>query len=370
MYRPLQTLLRSPVGNPGAPRVYHPQQIVLRSPTPCAGVTPAQRVLRPMIERHSIPGNPVRPQAHVAPQYSRGKSAPIQRMRDDSGKRVLEELTSPSWQPLDKENTWRGKKAITGAELNTLLRGAAIAAWKTYAFHATKSSNAESILTQGLDPSRGGTGASAGNATFQEHSRGHVHYTRKLDLASDYQIHFEGRGEPFSGRRDPSPEAAEILQVVIPNEVVEENDPDTPLSDRAYRTRRRISGGNIRRTKPADLPPERRKGKKGRAEPLIPNANDAAWRDHIERLISERNALLSNMPSDAVNVLWDLRQRGLDTSVVLQTVIQALRSMRADEILEFTKEDWDRNPRVRGNLDATGNYPIAPWKVDQRLRNL
>src|SRR5271170_4803708 len=132
VYRPLQTLLRSPVGNPGAPRVYHPQQIVLRSPTPCAGVTPAQRVLRPMIERHSIPGNPVRPQAHVAPQYSRGKSAPIQRMRDDSGKRVLEELTSPSWQPLDKENTWRGKKAITGAELNTLLRGAAIAAWKTY----------------------------------------------------------------------------------------------------------------------------------------------------------------------------------------------------------------------------------------------
>ena len=63
--------------------------------------------------------------------------------------------------------TFAGKKAITGAELKLLMKGAVESAWKTYAYHATKSANAESIADSGLDPRRGGTGAAKGSAAFE-----------------------------------------------------------------------------------------------------------------------------------------------------------------------------------------------------------
>jgi GNAT superfamily N-acetyltransferase len=269
------------------------------------------------------------------------------------GKRVIADLTNPGWRPPDPErNSYSGKKAITGTELEILLKGAAIAAWKTYAYHATKSHNVAGIMTQGLDPSRGGTGASEGNATFKEHSRGHVHYTRSEALAFDYKHQFEG-GMPF-GRKDPAPAPAEVLQVVIPGEVVEgeEIDPDSQRTDRAYRTTKRIPGQYIRRTEPVPLPAPRQ-GKKGRAEPLVPNANSQAWRDHVYRGFHERGAFLSHITGGsssatgaARDVLYDVMKRGLDVDIVLQMVVQALRSMSTDEILEYTKENREANPRV------------------------
>lgn len=48
--------------------------------------------------------------------------------RNGKGKEVVNDLTNPAWQPPGENKTNAGKAAITGAELNILLRGAAIAA--------------------------------------------------------------------------------------------------------------------------------------------------------------------------------------------------------------------------------------------------
>ncbi len=278
---------------------------------------------------------------------------------------VFTELTNPSWQPLGEGNKGAGKRAITGSELQILIKGAAFAAWKTFAFHATKSENVESILTGGLDPRRGGTGAGAISETFQEHSRGHVHYARNYGAAAAYRDYFEG-GTPFGPSRvNASPAPAEILQVTLSKTEVgkEEHDPDSPSTDRAYRTTDWIQGEQIRRIRPVDLPAPRKAGPKGRLEPIQRGANEAAWRDHVNRISAEQSALLSNLPQSATDVLWDLYQRGLNISYVLSTVMQALRSLPTDQILEFAKENWDQNPRVKQNVYPTGiEIPFRPAK--------
>ena len=43
---------------------------------------------------------------------------------------------------------------LAADQMNTLLRSAAIAAYTTYAYHATKSRNADGIRREGLDPDR------------------------------------------------------------------------------------------------------------------------------------------------------------------------------------------------------------------------
>lgn len=283
--------------------------------------------------------------------------------RNGKGKEVVNDLTNPAWQPPGESKTNAGKAAITGAELKILLRGAAIAAWDTYSFHATKSENTESIITKGLDPNRGGTGAAAGNAEFEKHSKGQVHYTRNRGLAEDYQRHFQGES-PF-GRKDPNPGAAEVLKIAVPRDVIEheEIDPDSRTSDRAYRTTKHIPGKYIRKTNPVPIPgPKTQKRGKQKAEPLIPGANAEAWKEHVLRSFAETDALLSNMPATATNVLYDVMKRGLDVSTVLQLVKQALQSMPASDILEFKPEDYKANPRVMqgGHIDATGD--ILPLK--------
>jgi hypothetical protein len=108
--------------------------------------------------------------------------------------------------------------------------------------------------------------------------------------------------------------------------------------------------------------PRTGKGKKGRAEPLVPNANSQAWRDHCYRVFSESGALLSNMEAPATNVLYDLMKRGLDVNTVLQILVQALRSMSTNDILEFTRENRELNPRMSSpQLDPTGKFlPFEP----------
>jgi len=281
------------------------------------------------------------------------------------GKKVFTELTNPGWQPLGEGNKGAGKRAITGSELEILIKGAAIAAWKTFAFHATKSQNVGSILTGGLDPSRGGTGAGSISETFQEHSRGHVHYARNYGTSDSYRDYFEG-GTPFGPTKvDPSPARAEILQVALHRDDLgnEEKDPDSTTTDRAYRTTDPIRGEYIRRIGPADLPAPRKTGKKGRLEPLQPGANEAAFRDHVNRMSAEQNALMSNLPRSAIDVLWDLSERGLNLSYILSTVMQALRTLPTDQILAWTKENWDQSPRVRQNVYPTGiDIPYRPPK--------
>ena len=275
------------------------------------------------------------------------------------GKAVVDDLTNPKWQPPGKRETNAGKEAISGAELKILLRGAATAAWKTYAFHATKSSNVESITSSGLDPNRGGTGAAEGNAQFEAQSKGKVHYTRNRGLAEDYKRHFEG-GTPF-GRKDPNPEPAEVLKLAIPKSVAdnEEKDPDSRVSDRAYRTTEAIPGNNIRSTKPKPIPPSRaHKRGKGKNQPLKPGENAEAWKDHFIRAFADTDALHSNMPTSATNILYDMMQNGLDVNVVYHILKQALQSMPASDILEFTPEDRELNPRLyqSNNIDNTGDF--------------
>lgn len=281
----------------------------------------------------------------------------------EEGKAVVNDLTNPEWYPPGKSETNAGKAAITGAELKILLRGAAVAAWNTYSFHATKSENVESIVKKGLDPNRGGTGAAKGSEEFQEHSRGKVHYTRNLGLAEDYQRHFEGQS-PF-GRQDPNPAPAEVLKIAVPRDVVdrEEVDPDSRTSDRAYRTSKHIPGRFIRSTKPVPIPePKAQKRNKQKSQPLERGANAKLWKEHVIRSFAETDALLSNMPTEATSVLYDVMKRGLDVNTVLQLVKQALQSMPASDILEFKPEDYKANPRVMQgeHIDATG--AILPLK--------
>lgn len=283
--------------------------------------------------------------------------------RNGKGKEVVNDLTNPAWQPPGENKTNAGKAAITGAELKILLRGAAIAAWDTYSYHATKSENTESIVTKGLDPNRGGTGAAAGNSEFEKHSKGQVHYTRNRGLAEDYQRHFQGE-TPF-GRKDPNPAPAEVLKIAVPRDVIEQEeiDPDSRTSDRAFRTTKHIPGKYIRKTNPVPIPgPKTQKRGKGKAEPLVRGANAEVWKEHVIRSFAETDALLSNMPTSATNVLYDVMKRGLDVNTVLQLVKQALQSMPASDILEFKPEDYKANPRVMQgeHIDATGD--ILPLK--------
>lgn len=283
--------------------------------------------------------------------------------RNGKGKEVVNDLTNPVWQPPGENKTNAGKAAITGAELKILLRGAAIAAWNTYSYHATKSENTENIITKGLDPNRGGTGAAAGNAEFEKHSKGQVHYTRNRGLAEDYQRHFQGES-PF-GRKDPNPGPAEVLKIAVPRDVIEQEeiDPDSRTSDRAFRTTKHIPGKFIRKTNPVPIPgPKTQKRGKGKAEPLVRGANAEVWKEHVIRSFAETDALLSNMPTSATNVLYDVMKRGLDVNTVLQLVKQALQSIPASDILEFKPEDYKANPRVMQgeHIDATGD--ILPLK--------
>jgi hypothetical protein len=267
------------------------------------------------------------------------------------GKEVLDDLTRPGWMPQGSE-TLAGKKAITGAELKLLMKGAVESAWKTYAYHATKSANAQSIADSGLDPRRGGTGASKGSEALEEQSRGHVHYTRQLGLAKDYKAHLAGDPRPFPKLKVETPEDAEVLQVAIHAETGarEEVDPD---QTGAYRTRSRIPGKYIRRLAPAPIPakPDSRK----KVAPLVRGASKRAWAEHVSRGRAEDAAFLSNMPIDTKVIMYDMMKRGLDVTTMLQLIRQGLRSMSTDAILEWTPENEKLNQRLRSDLmDPTG----------------
>ena len=285
-------------------------------------------------------------------------SQPIIQREPGDGKEILDELTQPDWNaPAAATN--KGAKAISAKELHILIQGAAQAAWTTYTYHTTKVANVGNILQEGLDPAFGGTGAAAGHETFEQHSRGHVHYTRNIGLAEDYKRFFEGGKHPFP-KDHPTPAPAEILQVAIPAKVAanEEIDPDTPKTDRAYRTDRRIKGRNIRWTSPVPLPPKRKEAGK---KPLKPGANSEAWRDFMDRGFAESEALISNMPDTAKAILRKVEKRGLDVTTVMQLVRQALRSMSTDEIFEFNTQNRQLNPRLYQNLtDPTGR--LIPLK--------
>lgn len=257
-----------------------------------------------------------------------------------TSKEILDDMTDP---------TIRRRGTISGDDLRFLLEEAAKSALRTYAYQATKSAAVGSISTSGLDPQYGGTGASKGVEAFEKQSRGQVHYTRSLNTAADYRDFFQG-GTPFGPHRQvDQPGPAEILQITLPKELlgVEELDPDSPSSQKSFRTKNPIPGQNIRSLKPRDVPQQ--------AGPLKPGANADAWIDYVQRGNIESEALFSNMSATAQKRIRDLvgENDALDKNTILGMLKQGLKSMKTSDILEFA-ELTKANLPARFTLSPTG----------------
>lgn len=238
-------------------------------------------------------------------------------------------------------------------DLALLMQEAALAALKTYAFHATRSSSAPSILRGGLDPSYGGTGAAQGAGVFEEHSKNKIHYTRKLGLAEDYQRYFEG-GTPFGpSRKVAKVEAAEVLQVVISNQrmATEAVDTDSAASDLAFTNTVRVPGAAIRPLKPQDVSPSD-------TETELPELSQDAIRSMLVHGAAESYALYTNMSATGRGLIDQMLADNdkLDLDDVMLMLRQGLHSFRLEDLIDF---DTLLRLRVQGRapLTPTGRDP-------------
>ena len=256
------------------------------------------------------------------PSQAVGAGATVQRNGKKTSKEIIDDMIDP---------TVKRKGPITAQELKFLLREAALAAIKTYAYHATKSKNVSSIMKGGLDPNYGGTGAAKGNEQFEEQSKNKVHYTRKHGLASDYKKYFEGDTPFGKDKVEESPGPAEILQIALHKDIVEteEIDPDSKKYDKAFTTTKKIGGKNIKSTSPKQIPEHTGNLKKG--------ANSQEWVDYVKRGDVENDALFSNMSKEAQNLIEKLVEDNdnLDKNTLLQMLKQGLKSMKTGDILEL-----------------------------------
>jgi len=274
----------------------------------------------------------------------------IRREPNKKGDQVIADLSRPDWTPPGAGADYQPARSTSADQMNTLLRSAAIAAFTTYAYHATKSRNVEGIRRGGLDPDRGGSGAARGS-DFEQHSRNKVHYARNVGTAGAYKEYAEG-GTPFGpGRREADPAPAEILQVAVPHDVArgEQVDPDSPKTDAAFTTDQRIDPMFIRSTEPKAIPAKPPDGGERRLEAGV---NDDVWIAHMREGLGESIALKSNMDADGLRVLAELVRAGYEEETLLNTIRQALRSMPASAILPIAQY-W-KESRVRNPVDATG----------------
>jgi hypothetical protein len=237
-------------------------------------------------------------------------------------------------------------------EGKALMREFNIAAYRTYAYHATKTKNVTGrtgILNTGLDPSYGGTGASQGDAEFEASSAGKVHYARKQATTEDYRRHLEGQAV-FGTRRDKHPSPAEILQISLPSAVVagEKPDPDMKAYAEAATTRSAIPWTNVRRLAPATLP--------GQGGP----SGYAVWRAHHTRAQASLSALKSNLsPEGRAMYERHAGRPGVDEFTLLHTINNALRANAPDRFQPHS--EYKLNPRVmQGQMDATGLPRLKP----------
>jgi hypothetical protein len=281
---------------------------------------------------------------HAVAQFGRGKGK--KKEKDSGPRRVTVEDTSSK----DIAAQILGDK---DPQLALLMQEAALAALKTYAFHATRSSSAPSILDGGLDPSYGGTGAAEGTGAFEEHSRGKIHYTRKLGLAEDYQRFFEG-GTPFGPKRTvATAEAAEVLQVVISNQraSTEAVDPDSAPTDLAFTNTVRVPGAAIRSLKPQDVSPSD-------TERQLPELAPEAIRSMLVAGAAESYALLTNMSVTGRRLIDDMLAANakLDLDDVMQMLRQGLHSFRLQDLIDFGKL-LELRIQGRAPLTPTGREP-------------
>lgn len=216
-------------------------------------------------------------------------------------------------------------------DLKTLMQEAALAALTTYAYHATRSRNAPSILSEGLDPDYGGTGAAKGDATFEQHSKNKVHYTRQISLADDYKSYFEG-GTPFGTRQVDKPAPAEVLQVAVHANLLgsEAVDPDSARTDRAFTNTGAVPGEYIRSLAPVPVDPSE-------TETELPVLSKKAMRAMLVQGSAESDALWSNMSKAGRDVVDDMVEASdhLTRADVLQMVRNGLHSFRLDDLVPY-----------------------------------
>lgn len=225
------------------------------------------------------------------------------------------------------------KGPIAPDELSYLLEEAAIAAIKTYAYHATKVKNLAGILKGGLDPDFGGTGASKGDSKFEEQSKNKVHYARNLGTAADYKTYFEG-GTPFGKEKiDADPSDADILQIALHSDVIEgeEVDPDSTKGDKAFTSTKKISPLALKSMMPKDIPDS--KGE------LTPGEDAEGWINFVQKGEFESEALLSNMSEDSIALIDSIVESSdvITKNVLIQLIKQGLKSMKTDDIVNFGK---------------------------------
>jgi hypothetical protein len=238
-------------------------------------------------------------------------------------------------------------------DLALLMQEAALAALKTYAFHATRSSSAPNILRGGLDPSYGGTGAAKGAGVFEQHSKNKIHYTRKLGLAEDYQRYFQG-GTPFGpSRKVAKVEAAEVLQVVISNArmATEAVDPDSAASDMAFTNTVRVPGAAIRSLKPQDVAPSD-------TETELPELSPDVIRSMLVQGAAESYALITNMSATGRRLIEDMLADNdkLDLDDVMLMLRQGLHSFRLEDLVDFGTL-LNMHAGGRATLTPTGRDP-------------
>jgi hypothetical protein len=223
-----------------------------------------------------------------------------------------------------------------------LMQHAAVAAYKTFAYHATKTGAVQGptgVAATGLQPRYGGTGASGTSQEMIEQSRGKVHYARGYEHVDKYREFAEGSKTAFPGKVHPSPGPSEVLQLSLHAADLQHEQRDR--DDNAARvTPQAIAPESIKRLKPSAIPATRAEG-------------EMMWRDHQLRGLTSLQALKSNMPAEGQQMVDDLVTGGVQESALLQMVKQGLMASNTEKFLPF--DQIRHNPRVaQSHLSGTG----------------
>lgn len=285
----------------------------------------------PALEREADSAAAGRPPATVAPAIASPAPDVAQFGRKKKGKGKDTGPKLVSFEDTSSQDV--AANVLAGDdELKTLMHEAAIAALTTYAYHATRSRNAPSILMAGLDPSFGGSGAAKGESTFEEHSKNKVHYTRQVSLADDYRRYFEGETPFGAKRRVEEPVPAEVLQVAVHADLLatEAPDQDSTKADRAFTNTDAVPGEYIRSLAPTPVDP-------GNTPTVLPQLSNRQVREMLVQGAAESDALWSNMSAEGKRIVNKMvaDSEGATRSEVLQMVRNGLHSFRLDDLVPY-----------------------------------
>jgi hypothetical protein len=234
------------------------------------------------------------------------------------------------------------RQPIPAETVAKLMQHAATAAYKTFAYHATKTGAVEGptgIAATGLQPRYGGTGASGTSEEMIEQSRGKVHYARRYEHVDAYREFSEGSKTAFPGKVHPSPGPSEVLQLSLHASDLQHEQRDRD-DNSARVTPQAIAPESIKRLKPSPIPASRAEG-------------ELMWREHNLRGLTSLEALKSNMPAEGQQMVDELVGSGLHESALLQMVKQGLMAHNTEKFLPF--DQIRHNPRVaQSHLSGTG----------------